>query len=98
MEIGSAENMPFGISPARSGYDTTRSLALYGRVEEALSAVPGVSAVTSSMVPLLAGNNWGEGVSVEGFKKEPDTDDGARYNAVGADYFHVLGVYPSGKP
>ena len=37
------------------------------------------------MVPLLAGNNWGEGVSVEGFKKDPDTDDGSRYNAVGAE-------------
>jgi predicted permease len=82
----------FGISPARSGYDSTRTLALFARVEEALGAMPGVTAVTSSMVLLLAGNNWGEGVSVEGFKKDPDTDDGSRFNSVGAGYFHVLGV------
>ncbi len=82
----------FGISPARSGYDSTRTLALFGRVEEALRAMPGVTAVTSSMVPLLAGNNWGESVSVEGFKKDPDTDDNSRFNSVGAGYFHVLGV------
>jgi predicted permease len=44
------------------------------------------------MVPLLAGNNWGQGVSVEGFKKDPDTDDNSRYNPVGPNYFHVLGV------
>jgi predicted permease len=82
----------FGISPGRSGYDSTHALALYGRIEEALAAIPGVNGVTSSAIQLLAGNNWGEGVSVEGFRKEPDTDAGSRYNVVGANYFHVLGV------
>jgi predicted permease len=82
----------FGISPARSGYDSTRTLALLAHVQDALSAIPGVTAVTSSMVPVLAGDNWGERVSVEGFKKDPDTDDGSRCSAVGPNYFHVLGV------
>jgi predicted permease len=82
----------FAIAPARTGYDSTRAYALYGRMEDALSAIPGVTGVTSSSIQLLAGNNWGEGVSVEGFKKDPDTDDGSRYNAVGANYFTVLGV------
>ena len=82
----------FGISPARSGYDSTRSRALYGRVEDALAAIPGVTGVTSSMVPLISGSNWGQSVSVEGFHKDPDTDDGSRFNAVGPGYFHVLGV------
>ena len=77
----------FGISPALSGYDTTRTKALYERVEDELAAIPGVTGVTASMVPLLAGNNWGQSVSVEGFKKDPDTDDGSRYNAVGPNYF-----------
>jgi len=44
------------------------------------------------MVPLLAGNNWGQGVSVEGFKKDPDTDAGSRFNGGGPNYFKVLGV------
>ena len=82
----------FGLAPARSGYDSTRALALYGRVEEALAAIPGVSGVTASGITLIAGNNWGEGVSVEGFKKDPDTDNGSRYNVVGPSFFHVLGV------
>jgi predicted permease len=82
----------FGVSPSRSGYDSTRTLQLYGRIEEVLSSLPGVTSVTSATIPLLAGNNWGEGVSVEGFKKDPDTDAGSRTNAVGANYFHVLGV------
>jgi predicted permease len=82
----------FGISPELSGYDSTRSKALFERVEDQLAAIPGVNGVTSSMIPILAGNNWGEGVSVEGFHKDPDTDDGSRFNSVGPDYFRTLGV------
>jgi predicted permease len=61
----------FGISPSLSGYDTTRARALYSRVEEELAALPGVTGVTAAMVPLLAGNNWGQGVSVEGSRRIP---------------------------
>ena len=82
----------FGVSPARSGYDSTRTAALYARIEQALAALPGVNGVTSSTVALLAGTNRGRSVSVQGFTKEPDTDDGSRYSNVGPSYFHVLGV------
>src|SRR3954470_22431448 len=82
----------FGISPGRSAYDSARTAALYERVEADLLAMPGVRGVTSAMVPLLANSNWGQGVTVEGFQKDPDTDIGSRYNAVGPNYFHVLGV------
>jgi len=82
----------FGVSPARSGYDTVRTSALYARMEEELAAIPGVSGVTTSGVQILSGSNWGQGVSVEGFKKDADTDDGSRFAPVGPNYFHVLGV------
>jgi predicted permease len=82
----------FGVSPSRSGYDSTRATALYERMEQELAAIPGVTGVTSSAVQILSGSNWGEGVSVEGFKKDPDTDDGSRTSLVGPNYFHVLGV------
>ena len=82
----------FDISPALSGYDSASSKALYARVEQALAAIPGVTDVTSTGVPLLSGDNWGQGVSVEGFHKDPDTDDGSRYAPVGAGYFHALRI------
>ena len=82
----------FGISPGKSAYDSVRTAALYARVEEDLSAIPGVRGVTASAVPLLANSNWGRGVSVEGFHKDPDTDAGSRFNIVGPNYFHVLGI------
>jgi predicted permease len=87
------ENMvTFAISPVLSGYDTTRSKALFERTEQALAAIPGVRAVTAARVALLAGNNWGQGVSVEGFTKGPDTDAGSRFNSVGPSFFSVMGI------
>jgi predicted permease len=82
----------FGISPGKSAYDSARTAALYARVEEDLAAIPGVRGVTESSVPLLANSNWGRGVSVEGFQKDPDADNGSRFSVVGSNYFHVLGV------
>jgi predicted permease len=82
----------FGLSPRLNGYDSTRSRQLFERVEQELAAVPGVTSVTASLVPLLAGSNWGTDVSVEGFERGPDTDANSRYNEVGPGYFKALGV------
>ena len=82
----------FGISPGKSAYDSTRTAALFARVEEDLSAIPGVRGVTAASVPLMANSNWGRGFTVEGFQRDPDADNGASYNVVGPNYFHVLGV------
>jgi len=82
----------FRLAPERSGYDSTRALLLYDRVEDAVGAIPEVNGVTSSMVPLLAGANWGSDVNVQGFQSGPDVDRNARFNEVGAGYFATLGV------
>jgi predicted permease len=82
----------FGISPELNGYSNERSRTLFTRVEEELSALPGVNGVSAGLVPLLAGSNWGSDVSVQGFKKGPDTDANARFNEVGPAYFRTLGV------
>ena len=82
----------FAISPDRSGYDSTRSRLLFERVEQELGAIPGVTAVTASLVPLLAGDNWGTDVHVQGFPEGPDVDNNSRLNEVGAGYFSTLGM------
>jgi predicted permease len=88
-----AENVvAFGISPELNGYTPARAQALFARVEDELAAIPGVTGVSASMVPILAGSNWGTDVSVEGFKRDPDTDANARYNEVGPGYFRTLGI------
>jgi predicted permease len=82
----------FAVSPELSGYSPERSRVFFVRLEEELAAVPGVTGVTASLVPLLAGSNWGSDVSVEGFERGPDTDANARFNEVGPGYFAVLGI------
>ena len=39
------------------------------------------------MVPVLAGDNWGNSLVVEGFEAGPDTNTNASFNGVGPGYF-----------
>lgn len=82
----------FTISPRLNGYTPERSAALFNRLEEELAALPGVTAVSTGRIRLLAGNNWGNSVRVEGFAADPDTDTGANFNMVGAGYLATLGI------
>jgi predicted permease len=82
----------FRVSPRRNGYSPERSRALIQRIEEELAAVPGATSVTVSLVPLLAGSNWGSNVTVQGFDAGPDTDTNSRFNEVGPGFFRTLGI------
>ena len=94
VELGlDAENLfSFIVAPGQNGYGTEQSRILYERVGEELTALPGVSAVSGSVVPLLTGSNWANDVSVEGFESGPDVDANSRFNGVGAGYFATLGI------
>jgi predicted permease len=82
----------FAISPELNGYEPARAKVLFERVADELAAVPGVTGVTAALVPILAGNSWGNDVSVEGFERGPDIDANARFNEVGPAYFETLGI------
>jgi len=82
----------FAISPERNGYEPAASRDLFERTEDELSALPGVTGVTASMIPILAGNSSSTSVRVEGFESGPDTDTSASYNLIGPGYFRTLGI------
>jgi predicted permease len=82
----------FGVSPQLNGYPPERTRQLLDQTIREVSALPGVTGVTASLVPLLAGSNWGSNVSVEGFQAGPDTDTNSRFNEVAPRYFGTLGV------
>jgi predicted permease len=82
----------FGVSPSLNGYSKERSAELFARLEQELAALPGSTGVTGSLVQLLAGNNWSNSMSVEGFKAGPDTDTSSQYNEIGPGYFRTLGI------
>ncbi len=82
----------FGLSPDLNKYTPERTRAFYERLEESIRAIPGVSAITASRVPLLAGNNYGSDVGIDGFESGPDTDTHSMYNQIGPGYFRTLGI------
>jgi putative ABC transport system permease protein len=82
----------FGLSPDLNGYSFDRTRLFFQRLEDELRAAPGVTAVTVSNVPILAGNNRQRDVAVQGFKAGPDTDSNSHYNKVGPGYFSTLGI------
>ncbi len=82
----------FGVAPVLNGYTNDRSMALFQRLEEELSALPGVTGVTASIVPILSGSNWVQSVNVEGFESTPDTDVNSRFNEIGPGYFRTMGA------
>jgi predicted permease len=82
----------FAVSPELSGYTPEKTRLFFERLEEELRGTPGVTGVTVSMVPLLAGSNWGNDVNVQGFQSGPDTDNNSRFNEVGPGYFSTMGI------
>jgi predicted permease len=82
----------FGLSPNLNAYKPDRTRVFFERLEDELRAIPGVTAVTVALVPLLGGSNWGNDVAVQGFPAGPDTDSNSRFNEVGPGYFSAIGT------
>jgi predicted permease len=84
--------MLFSIAPELNSYTTERTRQLFEQIEDEIAGVPGVTSVVAAMVPVLAGDNWGNSLVVEGFQAGPDTDTNASFNGVGPAYLKTLGI------
>jgi predicted permease len=82
----------FGVAPSLSGYPSERAHEIFDRLEARLARLPAVTGVTSSMIRVAGGDNWGSNFTVQGFAAGPDTDTHSMYNYVGSDYLRTLGV------
>jgi putative ABC transport system permease protein len=82
----------FRLSPELNGYAPERSRAFFERVIDELSVIPGVTSVTATSVPVLAGVGSGTNVSVEGFSPPPDFNMDASSSAIGTNYSRTLGI------
>ncbi len=82
----------FGVSPELNNYTPAEARLFFERLEDEVQALPGVESVAGSLVPLIAGSNWGSNVSVQGFDAGPDTDTHSNYNEIGPGFFQTLGI------
>jgi predicted permease len=82
----------FSLAPELNSYNTERTRQLFERIEDEIGALPGVSSLSAAIVPVLAGDNWGNSLIVEGFEAGPDTNTNASFNGVGPGYFKTMSI------
>jgi predicted permease len=80
------------VRPELNGYSPEASRALFERLEEELSAIPGVTAVSAASMAILAGHWWGSNVTVEGVAAGPDRRIEVGRNEIGPGFFAALGI------
>jgi predicted permease len=82
------------IDPQMAGYQANQADAFFRQLHDALAEIPGVKEVTYSLYSPMEGDNWGEGVYIEGQAPPPP---GSNFNStswlrVSAGYFDNIGT------
>ncbi|MEO8727508.1 MAG: ABC transporter permease [Acidobacteriaceae bacterium] len=77
------------LQPPPASYTPERLAALYRAAIERLDRIPGVERAAFVMYNPLSGDNWGEGVAVEGKPQTEDSD--ASWERVSAGFFETVG-------
>ncbi len=78
--------LTFGIDPTSLGYKDSQIRNLYREMRSRLAAIPGVTSVSYSTFPVLAGSSWTEDIYIEGHSGK----DTAGMVSAGPDFFHTL--------
>jgi predicted permease len=80
------------LDPAGAGYTPAKLPALYAALERDFKAIPGMQDVGLGLYSPLEGDNWGEGVWVEGHPDpRPGEDNGSSWDRVSPEFFNAVG-------
>lgn len=80
------------VDPTLTGYRGIRLAALYKRLVDAVSAVPGIQSVSLSALPPMTSARWRTGVFVQGRIPAPGENTTALMNMIGPDFFKTLRI------
>ena len=82
------------IDPQMAGYKANQADVFFRQLHDSLAAIPGVKEVTYSLYSPMEGDNWGEGVFIEGqAPPAPGSNfNGASWDRVSAGYFDNIGT------
>ncbi len=100
--LNNMEHQNFGLQTANryvlhldvegTGYTPEKLPALYQAMEDQFGSLPGVKSVGLALYSTLEGNNWGEGVHVEGRPAPgPNDDINSSWDRVSAKFFETVG-------
>jgi predicted permease len=82
----------FSVNPVRNGYKPERSLDFYRQLRDNLDAIPGVETASLAVVPVLAGNEWDNSVTVEGYVSKPTQAPDPHMQFASPDYFKTMRI------
>jgi predicted permease len=90
--IATANRYVFHFDPAGAGYTPATISAMNERLERELSALPGVQKVGLALYSTLEGNNWSEGLFLEG-RQTPSGEEHAvaSWDRVSPHFFETIG-------
>ena len=81
------------IAPGQTGRWGAATARLYGEIEQRLSAIPGVTAVSPNVYGMLQGNtNPGTTINIPGYTPASDADARAQWSIVGTGFFDTMGL------
>jgi predicted permease len=90
--IQTADRYVVHLDPSSAGYTPAKLPALYQKLEQQFGALPGVQSVGLALYSTLEGNNWGEGVRVEGRPApDPNEHNGSSWDRVSPAFFQTIG-------
>src|SRR5215472_8954321 len=90
--IATANRYVIHIDPIGAGYTVDSVRALNQRLEDEFKALPGVRKVGLALYSALEGNNWGEGVQIEGRPAPgPEEHNGSSWDRVSPGFFETIG-------
>lgn len=91
--IQTSNRYVFHLDPAGAGYTIDRLPGLYRQIQDRFSALPGVVKVGLAMYSPLEGDNWSEGVFVQGHPApRPNSESWATWDRVNPDFLDTIGV------
>ena len=89
----SAEHlMAFSVDPSLNGYADDRTKDFFRRLTDDLQALPGVSSVGLSTMPILQGYSWTNPVIAEGYSADPGQEQPPILDEISPNLFTTLGV------
>lgn len=84
--------LTFSLAPYLNGYTQPQSRDLYERVAADVRALPGVTAVTMTSIPVLTDNGWNQRVAIRHAGRDSDQIAVVSTMRIGRDYFRTLGI------
>ena len=90
--IQTANRYVLHLDPAGAGYKPETLPAFYRTLEDQLGSLPGVQSVGLALYSTLEGNNWGEGVFVDGRPAPgPNDHNNSSWDRVSNRFFETVG-------